>query len=569
MCDFCDDGGCDACEEDKDGICAWCENTPCTCDEDDGNGDFGDAVEDDETQTPPALLKKHAYEFINHDEIKVRQQKLISTCAEEIGVTEDEAGCILRAYLWNLEKVKEEWYSDSQRVRKKTGVMIPFDRTKAPATVMCSSAMCEEVPIDEAFALGCGHWFCADCWQGYLQVQAEQGPDCIFTSCPGFNCIGKKKHCKHRNEDNCKCRHMVPESYFYKFTKEEMHPMFSKFVRDSFVDNHRGIRWCSRPGCTVAVAITNDNLHKTIDCKCGFSFCFKCGLAAHAPVPCDLAIKFLKLDQTDALTEALIKATTKPCPKCGVPIEKNEACLHMTCRVCRYNYCWLCKKPWEGHGGTYYQCVQYNEEKKKGVVTEEQKTLRDNVAKLRKYTLFKSQFTAHQKTEQLLAKKATLVDTQNKVEATRIKFLADALKELTRSFRLLKWSYCLTYFCKTGKEKWLFLEQQRLLEETSTKLKDFIVRKELEALCDSEARQFVVNNAAVVKKSVDVSLNDLEAGQLIEVIENEPDNESEGWACIKCNTPVPHTVKNPISCSKCGACLLHGEKQCWGCKPQQ
>jgi hypothetical protein len=46
------------------------------------------------------------------------------------------------------------------------------------------------------------------------------------------------------------------------------------------------------------------------------------------------------------------------------------------------------------------------------------------------------------------------------VEAAKIKFLADALYELKRTFHLLKWSYCLTYFCKNGKEKWLFVEQQ-------------------------------------------------------------------------------------------------------------
>ena len=37
--------------------------------------------------------------------------------------------------------------------------------------------------------------------------------------------------------------------------------------------------------------------------SCKSRFCFKCGLDAHAPVPCDLAVSFLQLDQGDALTE--------------------------------------------------------------------------------------------------------------------------------------------------------------------------------------------------------------------------------------------------------------------------
>ena len=33
------------------------------------------------------------------------------------------------------------------------------------------------------------------------------------------------------------------------------------------------------------------------------------------------------------------------CPKCGVPIEKNEGCNHMSCPQCNHYWCWACGLP--------------------------------------------------------------------------------------------------------------------------------------------------------------------------------------------------------------------------------
>ncbi|KAM7206444.1 hypothetical protein V8F20_002793 [Naviculisporaceae sp. PSN 640] len=42
-----------------------------------------------------------------------------------------------------------------------------------------------------------------------------------------------------------------------------------------------------------------------------------------------------------------IGMTTKPCPKCEAPIEKNKGCSHMTCTRCGFHFCWDC-------GADYY-----------------------------------------------------------------------------------------------------------------------------------------------------------------------------------------------------------------------
>lgn len=52
----------------------------------------------------------------------------------------------------------------------------------------------------------------------------------------------------------------------------------------------------------------------------------------------------------------------RPCPRCQAPIEKNEGCLHMTCRQCRHQFCWGCRQPWGANDNhpTFYQCLASN-----------------------------------------------------------------------------------------------------------------------------------------------------------------------------------------------------------------
>lgn len=497
-------------------------------------------------------------------EVTDRQQSLIESAMQQLDVTYGEADCILRAYLFNLEKACEDWYSDREATRKKVGVLVPLPAKGQPAAVQCSTAMCDKVPLSEASALGCGHWFCNDCWTGFLLSQINGGPECIYATCPGYSC--KTSRCRHRLEDNCKCQLLVPGEMFTKYLKNshaEEYRKYSKWLRDTFMENNKQMRWCPRVGCDYVVEYKKDNPWREITCKCGHMFCFKCGLDAHLPVPCDLATRFLALDTTDALTANLIKAITKPCPKCKVPIQKNEACIHMNCAKCGHQFCWLCKGNWTGHAAGYYSCKKYNEQKEKGELSDEQKAIISNQKQLQKYNLYRESYNRHQKSVSENAKFITKVENTS-ANAEKSKFLVDSVKQLASGHRLLQWSYCLSYFLKDSKEKKLFLYQQDQLQHLAKELHDFLVGKDVETLC--EHREFIVNRARTVEKYRKSTLDALDQGQLINVIMNEADHNNDEWACTRCGT----VCKDPTAtkCTACSACRLHGEKQCWGCNPR-
>jgi ariadne-1 len=87
----------------------------------------------------------------------------------------------------------------------------------------------------------------------------------------------------------------------------------------------------------------------------------------HQPTHCKQVEKWNEKEKSDSENLTWIKANCKPCPKCFSNIEKNQGCMHMTCRSCKHDFCWLCCKPWKEHGektGGYYACNIYTELKK-------------------------------------------------------------------------------------------------------------------------------------------------------------------------------------------------------------
>lgn len=89
-------------------------------------------------------------------------------------------------------------------------------------------------------------------------------------------------------------------------------------------------------------------------------------------MPCEVIRRWTLKNQSEADNMTWILVHTKNCPKCKQPIEKNQGCMHMTCR-CSYEFCWLCLGDWKKHQtSNFYRCNIYeqrppdpNEEKRK------------------------------------------------------------------------------------------------------------------------------------------------------------------------------------------------------------
>lgn len=117
-----------------------------------------------------------------------------------------------------------------------------------------------------------------------------------------------------------------------------------------FTDHSKNIKWCPQKKCNYLVERSDYANNNTCQCKCGKYFCFACGNEEHNPANCEQVLAWIEKEADSSENLTWIKANCKPCPGCGSNIEKNQGCMHMTCRECKHEFCWLCLKDWKNHG---------------------------------------------------------------------------------------------------------------------------------------------------------------------------------------------------------------------------
>lgn len=221
----------------------------------------------------------------------------------------------------------------------------------------CSICYSEFEQSDISFrpvSLSCGHEYCSTCWGYYIRDKVlSDGPNCVFTKCPQL-----------------RCNVAIPHSMFLAYLPDEPYEdginyreKYLLWHCKQFTDHNKSIKWCPQKNCNYISERSDYCLKETVICKCGNSFCFSCGKEDHVPASCKVVEAWLNKEQSDSENLTWIKANTKPCPKCSSNIEKNQGCMHMTCKKCNHAFCWLCLTEWSKHGsgtGGYYACNIYD-----------------------------------------------------------------------------------------------------------------------------------------------------------------------------------------------------------------
>jgi len=194
--------------------------------------------------------------------------------------------------------------------------------------VECPICFCE-VPVGETAQEVCGHVICLGCWRDHIQLKVEKEGCGIIILCPA---------CPFIISDQI-IRELLPNT-------ETLKKLMANQV-STFVDSHPMMTWCPGEKCSgtiIRVESLKWSPGPVICTKCKLEFCISCKKTWHAPLCCDFVDLWEKEVKSTDKTTDWIRGNSKPCPKCGVPIEKNGGCNYMTCsnKACGYHFCWIC-----------------------------------------------------------------------------------------------------------------------------------------------------------------------------------------------------------------------------------
>uniref|UniRef100_A0A8C2M2Z0 E3 ubiquitin-protein ligase parkin n=1 Tax=Cricetulus griseus TaxID=10029 RepID=A0A8C2M2Z0_CRIGR len=157
---------------------------------------------------------------------------------------------------------------------------------------------------------------------------------------------------------------LIKELHHFRILGEKQYNRYQQYGAEECVLQMGGVL-CPRPGC--GAGLLPEQGQRKVTCEggnglgCGFIFCRDCKEAYHEGA-CDSLFEAsgatsqaYRVDERAAeqarweeASKETIKKTTKPCPRCNVPVEKNGGCMHMKCPQpqCRLEWCWNCGCEW-------------------------------------------------------------------------------------------------------------------------------------------------------------------------------------------------------------------------------
>ena len=448
--------------------------------------------------------RKHSYEVdfkvFGPADIQKQQEDMGSEVNMILLLRKEDAAILLRHFRWDKERLMEAYMENPDPVLEAAGLgpnVKEPPRLEAISGFVCDIC-CEDEAGLETFAIKCGHRFCVDCYRHYLTQKIREEGEAARIQCPADGCT-----------------RIIDARSLDLLVTPQLQDRYRELLNRTYVEDRETLKWCPYPGCENAVEcpIKSKDLAwivPTVECLCKHRFCFGCTLADHQPAPCELVKMWLKKCEDDSETANWISAHTKECPKCNSTIEKNGGCNHMTCRKCRYEFCWMCMGLWAEHGTSWYNCSRFEE--KSG--TEARDAQAKSRKSLERYLHYYNRYANHEQSARLdkdiatkTEKKMVQLQSASGMSWIEVQYLNAASQCLQTCRQTLKWTYAFAFYLARTNRTAIFEDNQKDLEMAVEAL-SAMFEKPVTDLADPKLKVDILDKTAYCNKRRVILLDD-------------------------------------------------------------
>ncbi|GAA6013964.1 hypothetical protein JCM10207_000187 [Rhodosporidiobolus poonsookiae] len=442
------------------------------------------------------------YGVLSLQQLEEEQSKAVAYVQEMLQLKPESAAVLLRYFSWKKEKLVETYMEDADGTLEKAGIRDDGAQPRLKRVRGFTCEVCYDDSTNETLALSCDHRFCKDCYAHYLTSKIVDEGESRRIQCMAND-----------------CNVVVDEKTVELLVPPDTVVRYRRLLNRTYVDDASSLSWCPAPNCEFALRCTVaqrslDVVVPTVQCACGHVFCFGCGIDGdHRPVVCPITRRWMKKCKDDSETSNWISANTKECTKCHSTIEKNGGCNHMTCKKCKWEFCWVCMGPWSEHGTSWYNCSRYEE---KGDANKDAQSR--SRAQLERYLFYYNRFSNHEQSIRLEAdlyarteKKMDELQEQSTLSWIEVQFLAKAVETLGKVRTVLKWTYAMAFYLEKNNQTQMFEDNQNDLEQAVEALSELLERP-LEEDKIAELRQQTTDKTVYVAKRCKVLLDDTMRG---------------------------------------------------------
>ena len=245
--------------------------------------------------------------------------------AEELQFQETLMGSVITSQMGNNQEASSPSSLPSPTIQASLPNPTQLDpepmeaKKEAGESSHCFCEICvERKDSDQMFKKeGCVHSFCSDCITKHVATKIQDS--ITIVGCPGLDCKVVI--------DLDDCRSLLP--------KEVLERWDEALCETLFLGSQRF--YCPYKDCSVM--LLNDNEEEVIkESECPFChrlFCAQCYVPWHPGVDCE---EFQRMNEDEKGRDDLMfrelanEKKWKKCPHCKYYVERNEGCLHMTCR---------------------------------------------------------------------------------------------------------------------------------------------------------------------------------------------------------------------------------------------